>query len=229
MRPRWSSGPNSPQFEPGGRCFHRCAMGSPGKDLEVAAADPLGDQRRLGRILYFHRGAPGDLHAALDLVVAREREARAHPRAAWHRSGEAHTVQAVVDAHLAVGIRKSVFREVRKQRQGEEAVRDGAAEGRGRGARRVDVDPLEIVDRLREGVDALLGDLEPGGHSHLLADAALERLYRRHPWAPSAIARAMRCLPCGSRIRASSAALTITPASTSTEGIFAVLATARLS
>src|SRR5450759_3768681 len=24
MRPRWSSGPKSPQFEPGGRCFHLC-------------------------------------------------------------------------------------------------------------------------------------------------------------------------------------------------------------
>ena len=38
-------------------------------------------------------------------------------------------------------------------------MRDGAAERRGSGALPVDVDPLEVVDRLGEGVDALKGEL----------------------------------------------------------------------
>ena len=101
-----------------------------------------------------------------------QREARAHARAARQRRGEAHAVQAVVHAHLAVGEAERALRQVRQQRKREEAVRDGAAEGRAFRARRVDVDPLEVVDRLGEGVDALLRHLDPGRDADLLADAA---------------------------------------------------------
>src|SRR6185295_4601551 len=66
-------------------------------------------------------------------------------------------------------------RKMREQRQREKAVRDGAAIGRACGARPVDMDPLEVVDRLGEGVDALLRDLDPGRDRDLLADAVLER------------------------------------------------------
>src|SRR5215208_2402898 len=51
---------------------------------------------------------------------------------------------------------------------------DRAAEGRALRARRIDVDPLEIPDRLGEGVDALLRDLDPRRDADLLADARLE-------------------------------------------------------
>ena len=51
---------------------------------------------------------------------------------------------------------------------------DGAAEGRGLRALAIDVDPLEVVDRLGEGVDPLLRDLEPGRDADFLADARLE-------------------------------------------------------
>src|SRR5258708_3713544 len=108
--------------------------------------------------------------------------------------------------------------EVRQQRQGEEAVRDGAAVGRAFRALAVDMDPLEVVDRLGEGVDALLRDIEPRRDADLLADALLELPYRRQLPTPRAMAPAMRARTCGSRILESSAGLTITPASTSTEG-----------
>jgi hypothetical protein len=40
-------------------------------------------------------------------------------------------------------------------------VRDGAAERAGRGPLPVDVDPLMVAGGVGEGVDPLLGDLEP--------------------------------------------------------------------
>src|SRR5438874_6422740 len=51
---------------------------------------------------------------------------------------------------------------------------DGAAKGRALGARRIDVDPLEILDRLGEGIDAFLRDLDPRRDADLLPDAGLE-------------------------------------------------------
>jgi hypothetical protein len=63
---------------------------------------------------------------------------------------------------------------MRQQRQGEKAVRDGAAERRALGACGVDVDPLEVLDRLGEGIDALLGDVYPGRDADFLADALFE-------------------------------------------------------
>jgi hypothetical protein len=63
---------------------------------------------------------------------------------------------------------------VRQQRQGEKAVRDGAAERRALGARGIDVDPLEVLDRLGEGIDARLGDVDPGRDADFLADALFE-------------------------------------------------------
>src|SRR5438105_1597851 len=53
------------------------------------------------------------------------------------------------------------------------------------GARSIDVDPLEVLDRAREGVDALLADLDPRRDAHFLADARLELADGRH--------RARRC------------------------------------
>src|SRR5215210_2407978 len=91
MRPRWSSGPKSPQLEPAGLCFHRSLFMS-----VVMAADPFGDQRRFGCALDLDGGVPGHLHAvAFDRLVFREREMRAHTRAAGHGRSEAHAVEPV--------------------------------------------------------------------------------------------------------------------------------------
>src|SRR5205814_9131871 len=115
-----------------------------------------------------------------DFFKLQESEARAHARAHGYRRSEAHAVQAVVDAHLAVAEREGGFREVREQRQREKAVRDGAAEGGALRARRIDMDPLEVLDRLGEGIDALLRDLDPRRDADLLPDAGLELADRAH-------------------------------------------------
>jgi len=41
----------------------------------------------------------------------------------------------------------------------------------------IDVDPLEILDRPGEGVDALLRDLDPGRDGDFLADAGFQLAY----------------------------------------------------
>jgi len=63
---------------------------------------------------------------------------------------------------------------VGKKRQREKAVRDGAAIRRVARPLAIDVDPLEIVDRLGERVDALLGDLDPRRDRDLFADAGFQ-------------------------------------------------------
>src|SRR5437773_293312 len=234
-------------------------------------AYPFGDERRLARALALDHRVPGDLHAvAVELLVLREREARAYARAARHRRGEAHAVEPVVDAHAPVAEGKGHLRQVREQRQREKAVRDGAAEMRGLRAAAIDMDPLEVLDRrdrlvsLRRPRRALrrvaqhfhrrqaplaFGIAHPGrGIARILDGAGFrvdpaieigarrerreeqeEEDYGRQASTPEAIARAIRSRRRGSRSRASSAGLTITPASTSTAGIAALRATVRLS
>src|SRR6478736_6204152 len=190
------------------------------------AADPFRDQRGLVFAFDLDHRIPGHLHAAvLDRLVLREGEPRAHARTGRHGRREAHAVQAVVHAHLAIRVREGLLGKVREQRQRQEAVRDGAAERRALRALAIDVDPLEVVDRLGEGVDALLRDLDPGRNADFLADALREAAdaQGRHLPTPCAIERAMRARTSGSSMRTSSLRLTMTPASTSTEGILAVL------
>src|SRR4051794_14028797 len=77
----------------------------------------------------------------------------------------------------------------------------------------IDVDPLVVVDRLGEGVDALLGDLDPWRDADFLADAPLELANGRHFGVASAcfsrstsasVAAERRARPAGSS-RSSSA------------------------
>src|SRR4051812_48526761 len=65
----------------------------------VAAADGFGDADGLVGAFAFHRHLRGELRATVERLVGDEREASAHPAAARHRRGEAHLVEAVVDAH----------------------------------------------------------------------------------------------------------------------------------
>src|SRR3954463_7332188 len=81
MRPRWSSGPKSPQLEPGGLCFQRCAIGG----LVVMPADPLGDERRLLFAFDLHGRVPRHLHAiTFHLFELQKRKACAHSRTDRH-------------------------------------------------------------------------------------------------------------------------------------------------
>src|SRR6266404_3045328 len=138
-------------------------------------ADPFGDERGLGRALALDGHVPGHLYAVrLDALELRQREARAQARAGRHGRGEAHAVQAVVDAHPAVAEGEGGLGEVRKERQRQKAMGNRAAERRILRPRPIDVDPLEVFNGAREGVDTLLGDLDPWRDADFLADARLE-------------------------------------------------------
>src|SRR5205085_5252466 len=114
---------------------------------------------------------------ALELL---QREARAHARADRHVRGEAHAVQALIDAYAAVAEGEGRFRQMREQRQRQKAMGDRAAELGIFRPLAIDVDPLVVVDRLGERVDTLLGDLHPRRDADFFADAALELTNRRH-------------------------------------------------
>src|SRR5919106_404 len=115
--------------------------------LVVMAAEPFGHKDGFLAAFALDHGVPGDLHAAVaEILEFLQSEARAHTRAARDGRGEAYAVQPVVDAHPAVAEGEGALREVRKKRQGEKPVRDGAAEGRALRALAVDVDPLEVFD-----------------------------------------------------------------------------------
>ena len=62
-------------------------------------------------------------------------------------------------------------------------MRDGAAERRRLGAFALDMDPLEILDRARKRIDALLADFDPRRDADFLADAALETAQGQAPGA----------------------------------------------
>src|SRR5215207_2977674 len=119
--------------------------------------DAVADER-LGPRPHLHLGEP---------------EAGAHAGARAHRREEANLVEAVVDAHgAALDLRQGVVGAGAQKREREEAVRDGAAEGRlGRGARRVDVDELPVLRHLGEAVDDVLRHLDPARDADLLPDA----------------------------------------------------------
>src|SRR5688572_30339840 len=139
------------------------------------AAQPLGDEDRFLGVLALDHRVPRHLDAAVgELLEFLQRKACAHARAARQRRGEAHAVQAVVHAHLAVAEAEGALGKVREQRERQETVRDGAAERRAFRPLAIDVDPLEVVDRPGEGVDALLAHLDPGRDADLLAEAAFE-------------------------------------------------------
>src|SRR3972149_2196756 len=94
MRPRWSSGPKSPQFDPGGRCLQRCVM----RALIEVPRDRLGDHHRLVAALALEDDLHRHLDATLDLLVFRKLEPTADARPGRHRSGKAHAIQTDVHA-----------------------------------------------------------------------------------------------------------------------------------
>ena len=93
------------------------------------------------------------------------------------RVGEPHLVHAVVQLGARVGEREELAAEERDQRQGQVAVRDRAAERPLGGPLPVHVDPLVVVGRVRELVDAVLRDLDPLRGADLLADGRLDLLH----------------------------------------------------
>jgi p-hydroxybenzoate 3-monooxygenase len=152
-----------------------CHWGSEGRPCQgpvsvVVAVDGLGDAHRLGcRIAFDHRIDDG-LHAAGDVAHLAQRRAEPDRRADRHGRGEPHLVQSVVHRHADAVELEQLRPERDEQRQCEEAVRDGTAERAVLRPLDVDVDPLMVVSRVGEGVDALLRHLEPAAVAQVLAE-----------------------------------------------------------
>ena len=113
-------------------------------------------------------------------------DSRADPRPDRHGRRKPHLVGAVVDAHPGRRESGECLREQRgAEGERQEPVRDRRPERSLGRAYRIDVDPLMVVGRVREGVDALLGDLEPVEGSSSFPIRSRISLMRR----PSYVAR----------------------------------------
>lgn len=118
-------------------------------------------------------GAVGSVLYRLDLGDVEPNTLAHH-----HGGQEPHRVEAVVqhgDEAVELG---DGGQEARAERQGQEPVGDGTAEGRlGRCALDVDVDPLLVAGDVREVVHHLLGDLHPVAGTERLSDQLLQSGY----------------------------------------------------
>src|ERR1700680_3608986 len=70
--------------------------------LIIGSAQPFGDQRGFVTALDFHGREPGDFHASFYIFNGLKRESSADAGAGRDGSGEAQTVEAVVDAEFHV-------------------------------------------------------------------------------------------------------------------------------
>jgi hypothetical protein len=125
-----------------------------------------------------------ELSTGRDLHDLAHGHVQADPLADLDRVGEADLVDAVVELGARSLQPEDLGAEPRDQRQGEEAVRDGAPERAGCGALEVHVDPLVVAGGVGELVDPLLGDLDPLAGAELLAGRLgqlLERGEHAHP------------------------------------------------
>jgi len=141
----------------------------------VVAVDRLCDAGRL--LAAFELDGEVDLRlegAAADLLNRVDRRRQPDPRADRHRCREAHPVQPVIDAHADALDAEQLAEHRDHQRQRQVAVGDRPAE-RSRSRRiEVDVDPLVVAGRVREGVDPLLCHLEPIRAPQLRAGTRLQ-------------------------------------------------------
>src|SRR4051794_8496995 len=167
---RWDGGPAWDPVKTAMRTPPTLGRGPGRRSAAVGAEDQLGDADRLLAALALDDRADGQLQPAGDLGDVVERRGEPDLRAHRHRCGEPDLVQAVVHAHLRVGDGEHLGVHRDDERQGQVAVTDRAAEGAlGLGALDVHVDPLVVAGGVGEGVDPLLGHLEPVAGAQLLA------------------------------------------------------------
>ena len=137
--------------------------------LRAVTKKQLGDAHRLGSALPLERHGVGGLLPARHVVDRGAAHVGPDPAADRHRSREAHLVQAVVDHDRRVGHLDHLLHQQGRQREGEEAVRDRAAERARFRPLRVEVNPLVIAGRVGEQADLLLRHLMPWADAQALA------------------------------------------------------------
>ena len=102
------------------------------------------------------------------VLHAVERSHQPHAAACQYGLAEAHFVHSVVHQHLQVAHLDDLVPQVRQERKGEIAVRDGALVRRfGLGAFHVHVNPLVVQGGVGKLVDTFLRHLKPLRHAQL--------------------------------------------------------------
>jgi acyl-CoA dehydrogenase len=134
------------------------------------AHDRLHYRRRLGGVLDLDGDLRGCLHGTVEPVDRDDLTARSDLRADLDRRDEPHLVVAVVDGESHALDAVELMREVREQREREQAVRDRATERSVCRTIGIDVDPLVVVGGIGEQIHPILVDLHPVGGPELAAE-----------------------------------------------------------
>src|SRR4051812_27067820 len=152
---------------------------APGCELLIVAVPEIPDEpfdaaARFGRPFELDGDPPGDLDAVLHRAGGERRKTRAHPRTRRHGGDEPYAVESIVEGEPRHAEGERPLQHHRDQRQRQKPMRDRRTEWRlAFGARRIDMDPLPIVGRVGELIDARLRDLEPLADRNFLPDAML--------------------------------------------------------
>ncbi len=150
---------------------------SPGpRCLRVVARHSLGDTSRLVLPIDFDRHLPPRLPAAFHLANLQKLVPAANARPCSHRIDETHAVQPVVDRHEeTLPDRQGLKRKLGNQRQCQKTMRDRGLKRRfAPAALDINVNPLVVPGRRREGVNTLLRHLQPLAHGDFLAGQAFQ-------------------------------------------------------
>ncbi len=129
----------------------------------VIPHEPLRDTTGLVGTFAFDLRRENDIHKLWRFFDRKQSHAGTNGRTRPDRRWKTHTIQSVVDAYAdSLPDPNRLSGKIANQRKREEAMRDGAAEGRlTRRSLRVDVYPLPVFGSVGELLDAVLGQHQP--------------------------------------------------------------------
>jgi len=128
--------------------------------------------------LTLDRHRENDIYELCRLLHRKQSHTGANRRFRPYRRWKAHTIQPVVDAYPdSFPDPKRLSAEIAHERKREEAVSNGAAVSRlMRRSLRVDVNPLPVFRRVREFLDAVLGQNQPIRRRQFVAFEFFQRI-----------------------------------------------------
>ena len=144
----------------------------------IVAKQPLGDATRFGRRLGLDLNEENGVDELGRFIGGKQGDASAHGRAGAQGCWEPDFVQAVIEGHLDARANVNCQPEkVRQQRESQETMSDGAAEGSfASGAHGVEMNPLAILGGVGKFLDAILRDDKPIGRGKFAPFAGFQRI-----------------------------------------------------